>query len=360
LISKYFKVGAKESENVKETTQGFQSNLHFIRHHFEESIRSLQLSRNHVLFIDGIDIRPENVPYETYIECLKGLAKAAWELNSGFFSNIKDSKGRIKVVLLLRPDIFQHLGYQNANAKARDNAVILDWRTDYEDFKTSRIFRLIDGIMGKQQLNERPEEGVEWNSYFPYRTANMRVAEKEDDPFIGFLRYSFHRPRDVISYLLLMQNYTRLHESNKMTFSERNFHACEAEFSDYLLGEVRDQLRFYFSGLDFDELTGFFRYMGGRSSFTWKVFAERYNAYLNTVDKGKLTIKQLTEGPEQFLQLLYSLNVIGYAELTRSGDRFIHYCFRDRSTVVLNPKVVVGVEYRTHAGLARALEVGGG
>jgi hypothetical protein len=198
IVNKHLNAGLKGSENLKGVTQGFQSNLHFIRRQFEEVIKSLKLTRNHIIFIDGIDIRPEHVPYETYIECLKGLARAAWELNNGFFANIKDSRGRIKVMLLLRPDIFQHLGYQNANAKARDNAIVLDWRTDYDTYRTSRIFRLIDGILGKQQPSQDIGEGTAWDTYFPYRTPNMRVAEKEDNPFIGFLRYSFHRPRDVI------------------------------------------------------------------------------------------------------------------------------------------------------------------
>lgn len=243
---------------------------------------------------------------------------------------------------------------------ARDNAIILDWRTDYDVFRTSRIFRLIDGILAKQQTQQGElQEGISWDTYFPYTLPNMRIAEKEDNPFIGFLRYSFHRPRDVISYLLLMQNYVKQHERSRATFTEDVFHECEASYSDYLLGEVRDHLRFYISGLDFDELTGFFRYMRGRSNFTWRTFKERYGAYRETVNKEELTIKQLTEGPEQFLQLLYSMNVIGYVERNPSGQRFIHYCFRDRSPVVLNPKVVVGEDYTTHAGLARALKVGG-
>jgi hypothetical protein len=228
---------------------------------------------------------------------------------------------------------------------------------------------LVDGILAKQQpqmgelLDPQTgelKEGIAWDTYFPYTMPNMRVAEKEDNPFIGFLRYSFHRPRDIISYLLLMQNYVAQHGKNKAAFTEDVFHECEASYSDYLLGEVRDHLRFYISGLDFDELTGFFRYIGGRSSFSWRTFTERYAAYRQTINKTEITIRQLGETPEQFLQLLYSMNVIGYAEKAASGESFIHYCFRDRSPVVLNPKVVVGEQYRTHAGLARSLMVGGG
>lgn len=41
----------------------------------KEAISSLSLTDDHILFIDGIDYRPESVPYPEYIECIKGLGK---------------------------------------------------------------------------------------------------------------------------------------------------------------------------------------------------------------------------------------------------------------------------------------------
>ena len=190
LVSKHLKAGSKASDSVKSNTQGFQTNLHYIRRQFEDAIRALKLTHNHIIFIDGIDIRPRGVPYDTYIECLTGLAHATWDLNTELFANIKDSRGRIKIVLLVRPDIFVRLEYHNVNAKARDNAVILDWQTTYQNYRTSRIFQLVDGIIGKQQ--NITNEGEAWESYFPYSVPNLTFAEKEDNPFIDFLRYSFY------------------------------------------------------------------------------------------------------------------------------------------------------------------------
>lgn len=362
LLSKHANIGGKTKSQSKKQVQSFQTNLMYIQKIFEQGISTLKLERNHIIFIDGIDIRPDGIAFIDYMECIKGLAQAAWSLNSEYFANIRDSKGRIKIVVLIRPDIFDSLGYQNSNAKVRDNAVYLDWRTTYSDYRGSRIFRLIDGILGKQQTKkgEYVEIGSAWDFYFPYDVPHLTVAERLDNPFIGFLRYSLYRPRDIISYLLIMQDYAKLHESGEMHFTPVNFKNCQSDYSDYLLGEVRNELDFYYSNAEFKDLTLFFSYLKGRNHFTFIEFTSIYPQYQKVVLRRKNPIPEIVDGPEEFLQFLYSLNVIGYQETTEFGKRFVHWCFRDRTRINLNPGVHFGLEYNIHPGLARALLVGRG
>ena len=68
---------------------------HKIQDRLKESISTLTLSDSHVLFVDGIDYRPESVPYREYVECIKGLGEAIWQLNTEFFNTIRDSRGRV-------------------------------------------------------------------------------------------------------------------------------------------------------------------------------------------------------------------------------------------------------------------------
>ena len=103
LLFKMGQVAGKEKNIVNFTEDNFQVNLLYIQKQFEDAFSSIKLKNNQLLFIDGIDIRPESVDYDTYIESIKGLANAVWAVNNDFFSNIKDSKGRIRVVLLVRP-----------------------------------------------------------------------------------------------------------------------------------------------------------------------------------------------------------------------------------------------------------------
>nr|WP_226019807.1 hypothetical protein [Novosphingobium sp. FKTRR1] len=359
-------MGGKGSSSVKAAVSGFQTTLLDIERQFKEAIGSLKLGKDHIVFIDGVDIRPDDIDFDTYIECIKGLANAVWSLNLDYFAKIRDSKGRIKVVLLLRPDIFDKIKFHNSNAKMRDNSVVLDWKTTYSDYRTSRIYRLADNLLGKQQkIGRELKLGEGWEHYFNYKIVNYRIAERLDDPFIGFLRYSFYRPRDVISYLDILKKYVEEHRPSGDVFTDKDFTNCQQAYSDYLLGEVKDYLGFYHSEANFDELTGFFRFMHGRSRFSWREFTGAFREHSLSLRNRILTISELQEGPEQLLQFLYSMNVVGYDEFVdeKSGN-FAHWCFRDRTAVVLNPKIPPNLgaanekPYSVHPGLVRALKLG--
>ena len=360
------KAGAHQETKLRRSEQGFQSKLHDVEVQFRDAISSLKLKKSHILFIDGIDIRPNDIDFESYLNCIKGLAHAALSLNHDFFANINDSEGRIKVVLLLRPDIFEAIGYHNSNAKIRDNAVQLDWKTTYADYPTSRLFRLVDGILAKQQGSSTEQPlGAAWKHYFSYSVPNKRIAERIDDPFISFLRYSFYRPRDIISFLLILQEYVKEHRPDANHFLETDFERCQQEYSDYLWGEVKNYLSFYHSEADFDELTGFFRFMKGKSRFSWRDFVDAYKQFGLSNRHVNFTIDELNGTPESFLQFLYSMNVIGYDETTLDKQaNFVHWCFRDRTSVTLNPKIPSNLgaagerPYLVHPGLARSLKVG--
>ncbi len=154
IINKHFSMNGLEKEKIEFSEARFQINLLYIQKRFEEALSSLSLNESYTLFIDGIDIRPYEIDYNDYLDCIKGLANAIWSLNVDFFGNIKGSKGRIKVVLLIRPDIFDTLGLQNQNSKVKDNSVILDWRTTYQSHRNSDIFLLTDKLLSAPRCFE--------------------------------------------------------------------------------------------------------------------------------------------------------------------------------------------------------------
>src|SRR5690606_13908294 len=72
LLSKNFNLSGYDKTIETFNESRFQVNLLFIQKKFETALSSLNLEKNHIQFIDGIDIRPRNIEYEDYLECIKG------------------------------------------------------------------------------------------------------------------------------------------------------------------------------------------------------------------------------------------------------------------------------------------------
>ena len=358
LISKFASISAGTTASETFSESRFQINLFYIQRQFEKAISSLKLDNNHILFIDGIDIRPRNINYEEYLECIKGLVNAMWSLNNDFLSNIKDSKGRIKIIVLIRPDIFASLGMQNLNNKINDNSVLLDWKTTYPLYRNSEIFKMIDNILNSQQT-EFKELGECWDYYFPFTISENK--HKNRNSFIGFLRLSMFRPRDIISMInILKDNFIKEHKRTWPIFLEDDFIHTEFrnKYAEYLLGEVKDYLSFYHSDQDYELFLKFFEYLEGKINYSYDEFLSAYNNFADYVEQNEIEVPIFFESSDKFLQFLYQLNIVCYIEETIDNEKMIHWCYRDRSYSNLNPKVKNGMRYEIHYGLAKMFNVG--
>lgn len=291
LISKHLKAGGKQSEKVSFSESRFQTNLQYIENQFRDAFQSLRLSENRILFIDGIDIRPASVPYVEYLECIKGLANAIWSLNNDFFPSLKDSKGRCKIVLLVRPDIFASLGLQNQNTKIRDNSVLLDWRTNYEFYRTSELFLVADRLLAYNQHGS-VAEGYSWDHYFPYAMENWKTGEATDSSFISFLRFSFWRPRDIVTMLnTLKENFIEQRRPATDVFTKSDFDSAvfRRKYADYLLGEIKDHLAFYYTESDYELFLKFFEFLKGRSTFDYEEYCAAFVHFETFLKRTSLT-----------------------------------------------------------------------
>ena len=363
LISKYAKASGEDSEEIAFSESLFQINLMYIQNKFESAFASLKLHKNHLLFIDGIDIRPSHIEYDDYLDCVKGLANAVWAINNNVFPKIKDSPGRLKVVLLVRPDIFDSIGLQNRNNKIRDNSVLLSWNTTYKDHKNSKIFEMSGKLLGKQQDPQVAYENA-WDYYFPYtienRSSNKTISDGDDRSFIGFLRYSLYRPRDIVRMLsILQENFKEQKQDPNRVFCKADFFHVEfvRKYSEYLLGEIKDQLSFYYTSNDYELFLKFFEYLKGKSKFSYDEYIGAYHNFVKYLDSNSIKKPKFSEAPDVFLQFLYELNVIFYIEKLAGGN-FIRLCLRERSPTNISPKVKTHQTYQVHYGLIEALNVG--
>lgn len=361
-FNEFVKLGGNEKGSISFTENRFQTNLLYIENLLKKAIQTLRVKRNLILFIDGIDIRPAKIPFPEYHECIKGLANAIWSLNNDFFPRLRDSPGRLKVVLLVRPDIFASLGLQNQNAKLRDNSVLLDWRTTYKECRYSELFRVADRILSSQQ-DGMFEDGACWDYYFPYQVALEDPSiDHSGSSFVSFLRFSYYRPRDIVTMLTILQElWIQRRRSADSVFSFADFNDSEFRnrYAHYLLGEVKDHLSFYYSDKDYELFLKFFEFLYGAYKFSYETFCGAFEAFRQFATKNKKDIPAFFETADTFLQFLYELNILFFTEDAAGMDSpLFHLCLRERSYSNLSPKVKTDANYEIYYGIARALNLG--
>ena len=352
-------VGASVSESLSRTEKKFQTNLLYIERKFEKALRSLKLVKNFVLFVDGIDIRPSSIAFDDYLDCVKGLSHAVWILNNDIFANIKDSNGRLRCVLLIRPDIFESVGLQNRNSKIRDNAVLLDWKTTYPHHRNSEIFHLIDRMLQVQQEREMAP-GQSWDHYFPFDSNTETANRRFRTSFISFLRFSLYRPRDIITMMSILRDlFLERQRTQAECFTGSDFDDPEfrRRYSEYLLGEVKDHLSFYYTEDDYDAFLKFFEFLNGKFKFDYQEYTSAFSQYIDFFSRNKIERPKFCETHDTFLQFLYDLNIVCYIEDTEFQS-FISWCHRDRSPSNLSPKVKTHRRYEIHYGITKALNLG--
>jgi len=359
LMAKHAKVAGEEKEVLTFSESRFQMNLFYIQRAFESALSQARLASNHILFIDGIDIRPASIPYSEYLECIKGLANAVWEVNNDFFPAIKGGGGRLRVVLLVRPDIFETLGLQNQNTKIRDNSVFLDWRTEYINHRKSDLFHVIDHLIASQQ-DKKLVSGQAWDHYFPWDAPNVMDKYNTPTSFIGFLRWSYYRPRDVITMLAILQDLARDAGNNADHFTYEDFDAAnfKRRYSDYLLGEIKDHLTFYYSSHEYELFLKFFEFLNGKNRFSHSEYITAFANFRKAIGLKDSDSPRFMSSPGVFLQFLYDLNVICYVEKPADDKPYVRWCFRERSYANISPKVKEKVNYQVFYGLSKALNVG--
>lgn len=135
--------------------------------------------------------------------------------------------------------------------------------------------------------------------------------------------------------------------------------AFTREFSDYLLGEVRNYAAFYMTQEDFGRYIKFFQYLHGRNRFTWVEFQDAYTQFKGWVKGEPIKAIDYLRDPEALLQFFYDVNVIGYSESAATDNEpFFHWSYRERSLNNIAPKVMTTGTLLLNPGIAKALDIG--
>jgi len=336
------------------------------------------------LFIDGLDVRPtEGVgSHADHIANVTSLVNAMWQLNyQGFPGGMSN---RYRVIVLVRPDIFERLELQNVNNIWRTNTIQISYPVKFKYYRSSSLFRISDYFLYTQQdFFPRPDYivGTCWDKYLPDKVKHFPSERNAhvhlDESFINILRNTFNRPRDIIYYLDYWRIVAMVSNDGKAPYFDPQYTSAPQfrnYFNDYLLGEIRDSLAFYTDVSDYIVFIQFFHHLERRlpqseiastkhpgttflrryPTFSHDDYRLAYREYLDYLEKNKIGVPEMFGKPERFLQLLYELGLVFYE--AQGADRQIWKTYADaKADGDFRPQVRLDGNYRLHRGLARAI-----
>ena len=174
------------------------------------------------------------------------------------------------------------------------------------------------------------------------------------------IRWSYYRPRDIITMLDLLQEEVNLVDKDRTAFKQEDFDnpSFARKYSNYLLGEVKDHLLFYYTQDEYGLFLKFFQFLDGQDNFSYERYLAAFADLTDYIASTSKPAPQFMATANDFLQFLYDLNVVCYIEKTSDSGNFIHWCFRDRNYSNISPKVKTECTYEVFYGLAKALNVG--
>ncbi|MEA1899078.1 MAG: funZ protein, partial [Bacteroidota bacterium] len=142
-------------------------------------------------------------------------------------------------------------------------------------------------------------------------------------------------------------------------FSETDFGHPDfkRKLSEYLLGEIKDQISFYYSTSDYELFLKFFEYLNGSHKFTYEEYLDAYLPFIKFISENEKAKPAFFETADRFLQFLYDLNILCYVEETLD-EPFMRWCFRERNFSNISPKVKTHLHYVIHYGFRKALNLG--
>lgn len=271
--------------------------------------------RKFFLIIDGLDdvLRLENFSPDI----VTGLLRAISFINKSF--SIAEVK--VKVVLLMRTDIYELCRDPDLNKIKRDAAINLSWTKD--DLKNIVYKRI------SVQYPHLTSFADFWGGYAP--------AIYKNAPSISFLfELTLLRPRDILQFFIECQD--MYGNNNSLSYSELNT-VANGYSKNYFIGEMRDELTGLLDDTIVTAIPGILSSMGARK------FKE---ADLEASSE----LKELDCTAHQLLEAMYNAGYIGQLR-SRDGKKLLS--FRH-----INPydKYNAKDECIVHRGITKAVNIG--
>jgi hypothetical protein len=163
-----------------------------------------------------------------------------------------------------------------------------------------------DRLLSAQQDSPTMKVGDAWDYYFPFHAENVTASSVSGklgvNSFLAFLRFSYYRPRDITSMIGTIQEIIKRSKgaSNYVSAADFNDPSFRDAHAEYLLGEIRDQLLFYYSQDEYNLFLQFFSHLRGKRRFSYDEFTEAFNEFIIECTAAKKLLPQFFESANVF------------------------------------------------------------
>lgn len=267
-------------------------------------LEKLRLKNHHYLFIDGIDTRPEDIPYNEYKQCIYPLVRAVYDLNNDILSRIKDrKKGRLQIILLTRLDIFLNAGLSNAGSKISDNSAFLNWSmTTEKDYEKTDLYALVNSMLA---AGSSADKSSSWEDFFNF---DIGRGNRSFNSFAYFLRLSTSKPRDFVKLLKIAKEQCLSCGLSNPNASIIESDLFQRSYSTYYADTLRTALGFYYSEAQIKLLFDFIK--------SFKTCSFTYGRYIQIFENfsDKNTLTETFGNSYDLLELMFNFNLIAVYE----------------------------------------------
>ncbi|MDD2983900.1 MAG: hypothetical protein PHQ74_10985 [Crocinitomicaceae bacterium] len=250
-FKRFFKLKTKKELLVKETKAPFYKLIPFLKELLINLLSDEQIRKcTFVLLLDDLDIN-----FKTFNEqnknALLQILRTTKELNNSLFARYNFN---VKVILLLRDDIFKHYLDEADTGKVFSAYELkLNWYEDY-DFKFSGE----NSIHLKQFIDSRikknfEKNNIEMNAKTPWDSLISQEAFSSGtkSSFKYVLDHTFFRPRDLILYFKDLSDY-----KFDIPLSKDNVNQLLGKYAQELKKELFNELSATFK---YNEIVNIFR-----------------------------------------------------------------------------------------------------
>jgi hypothetical protein len=270
-----------------------RSNAFVLLEHFERILVNNIDGKEIVLLLDHLDENWLPGQMDEYGRILINLIGVASQINSA-----PRFRGKLRVVLFLRTDIFDTLQFNDKNKVSQDSAVHIVWTKETLD------------EMFYERVKAYCPVGVKLNGDGASSVFEVKRVRQGTTPFSHILKRTFYRPRDVIVFFNKVRSVHK--KNNSGLYSSANLYAAEQLASEHFYNELMDEWTVQKPILK-DMLAAL-------QAIRWETF--RYRDFAQKFVK----MKPGTSAAElqDYLRFLYSNSIIGH----KFGSGWEYYCTR--------------------------------